>query len=144
MASEASARCYRITPWVIRIGAPLAALVVVLGLTHSGATAAIPFPFIVAAAWIYAAERCGLVATDEGIESRMTRRENSFRCRWADIESFELVDNGAQVAIVMQLRDGSRRLLPPTRAWFWDKRRVTHIRADLEREQAAAQAHATR
>ena len=122
----------------------MAALVAVAGPINAGALAAIPVPIILAAGWVYAAERCGLVATDEGIESRMTRRENTFRCRWTDIDSFELIGNGAQIAIVMQLCDGSRKLLPSTRAWFWDKRMVTQIRADLMREQAAARAHATR
>ena len=122
----------------------MAALVAVAGPINAGALAAIPVPIILAAGWVYAAERCGLVATDEGIESRMTRRENTFRCRWTDIDGFELIGNGAQVAIVMQLCYGSRKLLPSTRAWFWDKRMVTQIRADLMREQAAARAHATR
>jgi hypothetical protein len=143
MASEVSERRYRIAPWPIRICIPLAALVVVAGLVHSGAVAAVPAPVIVAAGWVYAAERCGLVVTNDGIESRMTRRQNRFQRRWTDIGSFEVIDSGAQVAIVMGLRDGSRTLLPSTRGWFWDKGKVKQIRADLLREQAAAQAHLT-
>jgi hypothetical protein len=54
----------------------------------------------------------------------MTHKENRFTCRWTGIDTFELVDNGAQIAIVMRLRDGSRQLLPSTRAWFWDKGKV--------------------
>lgn len=143
MACDPSERHYRITPWPIKIGIPLAALVVVVGLIHAGAAAITPLPTILAAGWVYAAERCTLVATDEGIESRMTRRQNSFQRPWADIESFELIDNIAQVAIVMRLRDGSSPVLPPTRAWFWERGKVRHILADLLREQTAAMAHLT-
>jgi hypothetical protein len=135
------ARRYRVTPWAIRICVPLAVLVVIAGLVNAGAEAAIPLPIVLGAAWIYAAERCGLVVTPGGIESRMTRRENRFRHPWSDIDSFELADDGAQVAIVMRLRDGSQQRLPSTRGWFWDKTTVEHIFADLKREQAAAGAH---
>lgn len=133
-------RIYRITPWPIRIGAPLVALVVILGLIHDGAAAAVPIPIVLAAAWLYAAERCGVVVTADGIESRMTRRENMFRRPWTDIQTFELADNGSQAAIVMRLRDGSRQILPSTRAWRYDKGKVQHILAELLREQAAANA----
>jgi hypothetical protein len=141
--ADPSARRYRIKPWPIRIGIPFAALVVIAGLIHNHDAALIPIPVVLAVAYVWLAERCGLYVTDRDVESRMTRRANSFRCRWADIDSFELIDNGAQVAVVMQLRDGSRKLLPSTRAWFWDKRRVMQIRAGLLREQTAARAPAT-
>ena len=114
--SESAARIYRITPWPTRIGAPLAALVVIAGLFHNGETAVLPIPIVLAATYIYLAERCGLVVTHNGVESRMTRRENRFRYRWSDVGGFELVDRGAQVPIVMRLPDGSRKLLPSTRA----------------------------
>jgi hypothetical protein len=136
-------RRYRIVPWPIRIGVPLAALIVVAGLLNAGAAAAIPVPIILAAGWVYSAERCGLVATEGGIESRMTRPKNRFQHPWTDIESFELVDNGAQVALAVRLGDGSRQLLPSTRAWFWDKSKVKHILADLIREQSAHKADLT-
>jgi hypothetical protein len=135
-----SERSYRITPWPIRLGAPLVVLIVIAGLLHDGAAAAVPLPIILGAAWIYGAERCGLIVTADGIESRMTRRRSRFRRPWSDIDSFELVDNGAQVVIAVRLRDGSRRFLPSTRAWRWDKRKVRQILADLLREQTAAQA----
>jgi hypothetical protein len=48
---------------------------------------------------------------------------------------FELVENGAQVAIVIRLRDGARKLVPSTRAWFWDKSQVREILVALRREQ---------
>jgi hypothetical protein len=73
----------------------------------------------------------------------MTRQDNRFRHPWTDIDTFELADNGAQVAIEMRLHDGTRQLLPSTRAWFWDVCKVNRILADLRREQTAAQAHLT-
>lgn len=94
------------------------------GLLHAGAAAALPIPIVVAAGWVYAGERCGLVVKSDGVESRMTRRPNRFQYAWTDIDGFELVDNGAQVAIAMRLRDGSRKLLPPTRAWSWNRSQV--------------------
>jgi len=138
--SDHSARHYRITPWPIRIGVPFAALVVVLGLIHDGAAAATPIPIILGAGWIYGGEYCGLVVTDEAIESRMTRRENRFRYQWPEVDEFKLVANGSQVAIVMRLRNGSHVLLPSTRAWFWNKHKVAVILAALRREQARSHA----
>jgi len=96
-----------------------------------------------AAAWVYAGERCGLIVTSTGIESRMTRRENTFRQAWSDIDGFELVENSAQVAIVTRLRDGSRKVLPSTRAWLWGKGRVKQILTALRQEQAAARTDET-
>jgi hypothetical protein len=72
-------RVYRITPWPIRIGAPLVAIVVVAGLLSAGAAATVPIPTLLAVVWIYAAERCGLVVSSGGIEGKMTRRHNRFR-----------------------------------------------------------------
>jgi len=135
---EPSARRYRIRPWPIRIGVPFAALVVVIGLIHDGAAAATPIAIILAAGWIYGAEYCGLVVTNQEIESRMTRRQNRFRHQWAEVDGFELVEGQSQVGIVMRLRDGSRVLLPSTRAWFWNKHKVAEILAALKREQASA------
>lgn len=137
--SASAPRVFRITPWPIRIGAPLVALVVILVLIDDRAAAAIPVPIVLAAAWLYAAERCGLVVSTHCIESRMTRRENTFRQPWHDIDSFELVENGAQVAIAMQLPDGSRKLLSSTRAWFWDKSKVRKILLALQSEQATVE-----
>ena len=115
-----------------------------IGLIHDGAAAATPIPIIFAAAWIYGGEYCGLVVTNQEIESRMTRRENRFRYQWRDVDGFELVEGQSQVAIVMRLRNGSRVLLPSTRAWFWNKRKVVAILSALRREQAgAAEAAAT-
>jgi hypothetical protein len=141
MTHDRPERRYRITPWPTRLLVPLTALVAVLGLIHDGAAVAVPAPIILAAGYLYAAERCGLVVTDEGIESRMTRRPNRFQTGWADIDGFELLDSGAQVAIVTPVCDGSRQLLPSTRAWLWNKRKVEQILAELLREKAAARAH---
>jgi hypothetical protein len=135
-------RVYRITPWPIRIGAPFAAIVVMAGLLEAGAAAFIPVPIVLAAAWICAAEWCGLVVANDGIESRMTRRYNSFRYAWTDIDGFVVIDNGAQVAIVMRLCDGSSKLLPSTRAWRWDKRNVEKILTALVRAQDEARVKA--
>jgi hypothetical protein len=88
MATDQSERQYRITPWPIRVGAPLAALFLVAGLVKAGAVLAVPIPIILAAAWVCAAERCGLVVTDDGIESRMTHKDNRFHRTWADIDGF--------------------------------------------------------
>ena len=134
--SGPSARRYRTTPWPIRIGAPLLALVVVAGLIHDGPDAAIPIPIILCAGWIDGGEYCGLVVTDEAIESRMTRRENRFRHQWTEVDGFELVDNGSQVAIEMRLCNGSSVLSLSTRAWFRNQRKVSEILAALRREQA--------
>jgi len=131
-------RVHRIAPWPVRICAPLAAAVAVVGLLHGGSAVLAPVPVILAAAWVYAGERCGLVVTSTGIESRMTRRENTFRQAWSDIDGFELVDSRAQFAIVMCRRDGSRRLLPSTRGWLWGEGRVKQILTALLQEQAAA------
>jgi hypothetical protein len=136
--NESPGRRYRIPPWPVRIGAPLTALMVVIALIHAGAAVATPVPIILAAGWIYGGEYCGLVVTDQGIESRMTRRENRFRHEWAEVDGFDLVENGSQVGIVMRLCDGSRVLLPSTRAWLWDKRKVVAILAALKRAQARA------
>ena len=135
-------RRYRITPGPTRLLIPLTALVAVLGLIHDGAAAAVPVPIILAAGYIYAAERCGLVATDDGIESRMTRRQNRFQRAWA-------TDRQLRAARQWRsgrdrdphARDGSRQVLPSTRAWLWNKRKVEHILAELSREKAAARAH---
>jgi hypothetical protein len=135
-----SARRYRIAPWPIRIGVPFLVLVVVLGLIHDGAAVAIPIPIILGAGWIYGGEYCGLVVTDEAIESRMTRRQNRFRYQWPEVDEFEFVENASQAAIVMRLRNGSRVLLPSTRAWFWNKRAVAEVLAALRREQAGSHA----
>jgi hypothetical protein len=135
---DSPARRYGITPWPVRLGVPILALVVIAGLIHDGAAAATPIPIILAAGCIYGGEYCGLVVTDQEIESRMTRRENRFRQQWTEVDGFELVDNGWQVPIVMRLRNGSRVLLPSTRAWFWNKRKVSEILGALIREQAGA------
>lgn len=136
-------RVHKITPWPVRICAPLAAAVAVVGLLHGGSAVLAPVPVILAAAWVYAGERCGLIVTSTGIESRMTRRENTFRQAWSDIDGFELVENSAQVAIVTRLRDGSRKVLPSTRAWLWGKGRVKQILTALRQEQAAARTDET-
>lgn len=120
-------RVYRITPWPIRIVVPLLVIVVIAGLLHGGSLWAVPIPVVSGAAWICAAEWCGLVVSDIGIESRMIRRWNRFRYAWADIGGFELVDSGERVGIAMRLRDGSRKLLPSMRTWFWDKGAVKQI-----------------
>ena len=97
-----------------------------------------PIPIILAAGWIYGGEYWGLVVTDQGIESRMTRRENWFRHQWAEVEGFDPVEHGSQVAIAMRLCDGSRVLLPSTRAWRWNRRKIVAILAALRRELAEA------
>jgi hypothetical protein len=133
-----AARRYRVAPWTIRILIPFVAVLAINVLIHNAAAAFIPVPIVLAAAWICAAEWCGLLVTKDGIESRMTRRENRFSYRWSDIDAFELFDGRTQVAIVMRLRDGSSKVLPSTRAWGWDKPRVEQIHTALLREQAAA------
>jgi hypothetical protein len=140
VAAGLAPRVYRIKPWPVRIGAPLLAAIVVQALLHAGAGAAVPIPIVLAAVYIYLAERCGLVVTSDRIKSRMTRRENTFSYAWTEIDGFDLVGDGAQVAIVMRLRDGSRKLLPSTRAWLWDKRKINQIYTALEQEQTAAHA----
>jgi hypothetical protein len=129
------------TPWLARVLVPILTLVAVLGLIHDHTAPAVFVPIVVLAAgvWIYAAERSGLYVTDWGLESRMTRRNNSFRYAWTDIDHFKLVNNGAQVAIVMYLAAGKPVLLPSTRAPALEKRRVERILAELERELVAAQ-----
>lgn len=135
---DPSARRYRIKPWPIRICIPLAAVAIIAGLVGSHDSALVPLVVALAVTYVWLAERCGLYVTDWGIESRMTRRQNSFRYPWSEVDRFDLADNGAQVAVAMQMRDGSRKVLPSTRAWSWDKRSVEHILADVKREQAAA------
>ena len=117
-------RVNRITPWPIRILVPIAVIVAIAGVVHGGSVWAVPIPLALGVVWIGAAEWCGLVVTDMGIETRMTRRQNRFRHGWSDVGSFEFVDNGKQVATAMRLGDGSRTLLPSTRTWSWDKRAV--------------------
>jgi hypothetical protein len=131
-------RVYRIKPWPIRIGVPLMITVAVLGVLHVGAIWAVPIPIVLGALWMYGGEWCGLVVTAEGIESRMTRSANRFGCAWMDIDDFKLVDNGYEVAIVVCLRDDSRRLLPSSRAWLWDRHAVKQIYEALKRDLAAS------
>ena len=109
---------YRITPWPARILAPIVAPVCIAGIVHAGTAPAVLIPtvVIVTAAYVLAAERIGLYASASGLESRMTRRANSFRYEWSEIDRFEVVENGAQVAIVVHLKNGSRRMLRSTRA----------------------------
>ncbi|MGO9977394.1 MAG: hypothetical protein ACLP01_32225 [Solirubrobacteraceae bacterium] len=115
----------------------MTAIVAVDGLIHAGTAAAIPVAVVLVVAWMSGTEWCGLVVTSDGIESRMARRENRFRYAWTNVDGFEVVDNGAQVAIVLQLRDGSRKLLPSTRAWSWNRRKVKQIYTALAQQQAA-------
>ena len=112
-------RHYRVSIWPLYVLVPFTAVVAVAGLIsdHTAPAVLVPIVVLLAAAWIYAARRSGLYVTDSGVESRMTRRENSFRFSWPEIDHFELVSNDAQMAIVMCLADGKRLLLPSTRAW---------------------------
>jgi hypothetical protein len=138
------ARCpavtrYRIIPWPIRGLIPLAALVLIAGIAHDGTAPAVLIPVVVvtAIAYLVAAERVGLYCSASGLESRMTRRTNSFRYGWSEIDRFEVVENGAQVAIVVHLRDGSQRMLPSTKAWRYQRSLVTDMCAQLNRRARA-------
>ena len=130
---------YRIAPWPIRVLIPAVALVAIGGLVHDHTAPVVSIPLVVAAAiaYILAAERCGLYASARGLESRMTRRANSFRYRWSEIERFEPVDNGYQVAVVVQLRDGSARILPSTRAWRYQRASISDMCAQLNQKASA-------
>jgi hypothetical protein len=124
---------YRITPWPIRTLIPLAAVVLIAGILHNDTAPGILIPLVVVAATAYvvAGERIGLYCSTIGFESRMTRRQNTFRYEWAEIDRFEVVEYGAQVAIVMHLKDGSRRLLPSTKAWRFQRSLIIDISAEL-------------
>jgi hypothetical protein len=128
---------YRIAPWPIRVLVPLAALVLTAGIVHDDTAPAVLIPVVVVAAFAYllAAERVGLHCSAGGVESRMTRRTNSFRYGWSEIDRFEVVENGAQVAIVVHLRDGSQRILPSTKAWRYQRSLVTDMCAELNRRE---------
>jgi hypothetical protein len=130
---------YRIVPWPIRVLMPAMALVVMDGLAHDHAAPVILIPLVIVAviAYIVAAERCGLYVSADGLESKMTRRANSFRYRWSEIERFELVDNGYQVAIVVHLRDGSERILPSTRAWRYQRASISEMCVQLNQNASA-------
>jgi hypothetical protein len=105
-------RRYCITPWPVRILAPVLALVVILTVAadNDAPAVTIPIVLILGGLYIFAAERCGLYADDSGLESRMTRRANSFRYAWSEIDQFELIQGGAQLAIVIHLADGTSRI----------------------------------
>jgi hypothetical protein len=135
-ANEA-ARVFRITPWLARVLVPLIVLVVSLGLIEDHAAAAIPVPFLLGGLYMYAAERIGLYVSASGIESKMTRRANTFRYQWSEISGLSLVESRSQCAIVLVLRDGTRKLLPSTRAWAYNKPTVERICEQLTRERAA-------
>ena len=124
---------YRTVPWPIRVLIPAMALVVIDGLAHDHTAPRILIPLVIVAAiaYIFAAERCGLYACANGLESKMTRRANSFRYRWSEIERFELVDSGYQIAIVVHLRDGSERILPSTRAWRYQRASISDMCVQL-------------
>lgn len=126
---------YRITPWPVRVLIPLAALVLIAGIAHDGTAPAVLIPVVVgtAIAYLLAAERIGLYCSASGLESRMTRRTNSFRYEWSEIDRFEVVENGAQVAIVVHLTDGSQRMLPSTKAWRYQRSVVADMCAQLNR-----------
>ncbi len=139
-------RHYRITPWPVRVLVPFIAFVVVLAVIADRTAPAVVVPIVVvlAGAYIYAAERSGLYVTDRGIESRMTRRGDSFRFSWADVDHFELLEGTAQLAIVVYLADGKRVILPSTKAWMYDRRSVEQIYDQLTRDLAAARHGRTR
>jgi len=124
---------YRITPWPVRILIPVVALVLIAGIAQSGTAPAVLIPVVVAAAIAYllAAERVGLYCSARGLDSRMTRRTNSFRYSWSEIDRFEVVERGAQLAIVVHLRDGSQRSLPSTKAWGYQRSSVTQMCDEL-------------
>ena len=126
---------YRIAPWPIRVLIPIVALVLIAGIVHDGTAPAVLIPVVVVAAiaYLFAAERVGLYCSASGLESRMTRRTNSFRYGWSEIDRFEVVENGAQVAIVIHLRDGSHRMLPSTKAWRYQRSLVIDMCAQLNR-----------
>jgi hypothetical protein len=124
---------FRITPWPVRVLIPFAAVVLITGIAHDGTAPAVLIPVVVgtAIAYLLASERVGLYCSASGLESRMTRRANSFRYGWSEIDRFEVVENGAQVAIVVHLRDGSQRMLPSTKAWQYQRSLVTDMCAEL-------------
>jgi hypothetical protein len=130
---------YRIAPWPVRILIPIVALVLIAGIEHDGTAPAvlIPVVVVVAIAYLVAAERVGLYCSASGLDSRMTRRMNSFRFGWREIDRFEVVEKGAQVAIVVHLTDGSQRLLPSTRAWCYQRSLVIRMCAELNRRARA-------
>ena len=136
-------RRYRITPWAVRVFVPLVGLVVILAVVADRAAPSLIVPVVVVltGSYVYLAERCGLYVTDSGIESRMTRRGDSFRTLWTDIDHFELLEDAAQVAIVMCLADGGRVILPSTKAWRYDRKRVEGIYDQLERDLVSARSH---
>lgn len=130
---------YRIAPWPVRVLIPLLTLVLIAGIAHDGTAPAVLIPVVVmgAIAYLVAAERVGLYCSASGFESRMTRSANSFRYEWSEVDRFDVVDNGAQVAIVVQLRDGSQRMLPSTRAWRYQRSLVSGICDELNRRTRA-------
>jgi hypothetical protein len=135
-----SSRRYRITPWPVRILVPVLALVVILAVAadNDAPAVTIPIVLILAGLYIFAAERCGVYADDSGLESRMTRRANSFRYAWSEIDHFELIQGGAQLAVVIHLAGGTSRILPSTTAWKYDRSAVERIYDQLNHELATA------
>jgi len=71
-----------------------------------------PFLVLLGVLFVYAPARCGVYVTEAGIESKMFRRVNTFRCPWGEVVSFEVVDNGFQCAVTVGVRDGTRKILP--------------------------------
>ena len=130
---------YRISPWPLRILVPLCALVGIAGVTHNGTLPALLIPFIVlvAAGYLIAAERIGIYCTEYEIECRTARRGGSFRYAWSEVDHFQLADNGVQIAVVVYLRDGSQRLIPPTRAWWYQRSTVAEMCSQLNRRAKA-------
>jgi hypothetical protein len=131
---------YRIKPWPIRILIPIAALALIAGIVHDGDAPAVLIPLVAfaATAYLYAGEGIGLYCSPGGLESRMTRRHNSFRYQWAEIERFEIVEAGALLAIVIHLRDGSQRVLPSTKGWRSQRAWLAETCTELNRRARAA------
>lgn len=130
---------YRIAPWPVRILIPFAALVLIAGIVHdrTAPVVLIPLVLVVTIAYLFAADRIGVYCSANGLESRMTRRANSFRYGWSEIDRFDVAESSAIVAIVVELTNGTRRVLPATKTYRYQRTLVSRMCDQLNREALA-------
>ena len=126
----------RIKPWPVRALIPFGAFIGAGRIAmDGGVTAAVFIPLILGIAflWVLAAEQCALYCWANGVESKMTKPENSFWLAWSDVKHFEVEASGVLVAIVACQGNGARRLLPSTKAWSFQAKAVRHMCDELNR-----------
>ncbi len=140
MSSNVRQNRYKISPWVVRIAVPIAVAAGALAAVRTNDFPLVTVPSIVLLGilYLFTAERRSVLSDDNGIHNRTTRRESTFSAHWADIERFEMINDRAHVAVVMHLHAGQPRILPSTRAWWFNRKAVEAINRGLHADLATA------